>query len=879
MQGLADLLVKNDEGELYARAPIDASSDPLSRSRPRAPSSPTVADVCPNVGGSTTRRDEPSVLVLPRPGMVIDGKRELTQYIGAGAFGSVYEARQLDLDRLEAIKFLHERWMTPECGEVGARFLAEARVMARLRGPHLVGVHDWGTLPGGLPYFVMDRLQGKTLRARLREEADITLPEFFTLAVQLVQGLCEIHEHEVIHRDVKPENIFLDEQGVKLLDFGLAKTSVAMTATDAVMGTPLYMAPEIITGREEPGIRTELYAASAVMYEMLAGHPPFRRLGTSRREFEQVVVHQTPARLVTHRDGIPVELEALVLGGLAKRQADRPISARAMLDRLLAIRARWPEALGGGMEQAEGRSVEDEPPTIETGPVRRDTAGSDEEEPRPRRSVTRRWRGPALALTMVALAILGLGWAALPLPPELGDGAGGILVVRSYWGPKTVQDAHARACAALGGDRRLPADAVDSLPVRCVALSRWHARWPRVQEVGEALGAEAVVLVTDQAVRVRVVDQGRSSPMVAQMPPLDLPVGTGTVERLAPVLRALLRPDVTVDELPILDPHSDGFHGAVLAEALRRLHDQRDPEARERLDALARCTTGERGGVAPYYCTLAQLLRTLDMPCERAIAPLRALLDDEGASALAPTVQIELARCLARDGSDARRSEAERLAKAVLVARPSPCVAASWMSTVARIAAHGGDHSGALRAGTTFSLATLTRCFRPMVVRELGERAYILATTQPPRWCEAAQDAADAHDLGPRDLDILINWAEAVALCPRSTAPARRAVVAELDPARFDGDVRRTQVAFMRWVLTRAPEDAHVVIDRYDGVPIGEAPLPPGLLPGLDLCEHTLPCADDVLTTPKNLGSVARLAHRLGLDQAGPAGRRVGTRP
>ncbi len=874
MQGLADLLVKNDEGELHARAPADVPSGQPLGSRPRKPSAPTVADVPLDAADAMVPRDDPSALVLPRRGLVIEGKRELTQYIGAGAFGSVYEARQLDLDRLEAIKFLHERWMTPEHSEIGVRFLAEARVMARLRGPHLVAVHDWGTLPGGLPFFVMERLQGETLRARLRQGTEISLPEFFALATQLLLGLCEVHEHEVIHRDVKPENIFLTAEGVKLLDFGLAKTSLAMTMTDAVMGTPLYMAPEIITGREQPDTRTDLYATSAVMYEMLTGHPPFRQLDTSRRELEQAIVHEVPAPLRTRREGIPVELEALVFRGLAKRQAERPSTARAMLDRLLDIRARLQEASSADTHLLVERSIDHASPTVEMEPVPEDAPGPDDEGRRPVASATRRWRGSATALTVMALVVLGLGWAMWPLRPELGDVSDGLLVVRSYWAAETARDAHASACAALGGDRALPADTVDSLSVRCAVLSQWHAAWPRLQEAGEGLGVEAVVLVTNEVIRIRVLDRGRTSPLLAQLPPLELPVGTGTMERFAPVLRALLRSGMPVNELPILDPVRDGFHGAVLAEALRQYYDQRDPGARGRLEVLARCTPDVRDGLASYYCDLAHLLRATDLPCDRAITPLRTLLDavDQGGGTLAPTVRIELARCLARDGSEATRAEAERLAEAILVAGPPPCVAASLMSTVARIAANGGDRSGQLRASTTFNLVKLQQCSRPMVVRELGERAYVLATMKPPLWCEAARDAADAHELAPRDLDAVVNWAEAVSLCPRSTEPTRRAVVTELDPARFDSGAPRARVAFMRWVLTCTPADARAVLDAYNSVPMSKAAMPLGLLPGLELCDRSSPSAYEVLARPKAPDSAVRLVRGLGLDDAGSTG-------
>ncbi|MEM9454249.1 MAG: serine/threonine-protein kinase [Myxococcota bacterium] len=868
LEGLANLLAKNTDGDLYRGGRGDDSDRaPSPRSGPAAPLAPTVEEAPSDDAAPIDPVSSDDERVLPHLGLVIDGKRELIRHIGAGSFGSVYEARQRDLDRLEAVKFLHERWMGAEYGEIRARFLAEARVMARMQGPHLVAVHDWGILPGGLPYFVMERLEGKTLRQRLHQDDKLPLPEVFEIAVGLLKGLCEVHAHRVIHRDVKPGNIILTDDGIKLLDFGLAKTSMGMTSDDVVMGTPLYMAPEVVTGEARPDARTDLYAAAVVIYEMLAGEAPFRRSGKHRRELERSIVHEAPAPLSVRRPGLPAELEALVLGALAKRQTDRPSTAQAMLDRLLHIQARWREAADVETRPIRGNVVEGSSPNGDG--VFEDVTGPDGDAPELERPATGRRRWPAVALVVVALVLVGVGGAMWPLRSERGDLSDGILVVRSYWASQAVEDAHASACAALGGERALPADAVGGRPVRCVALSWWDAAWPRLQRLGDARGAGAVVLVSERAVRIRVSDQGPMSPLLAQLPSLELPTGTGAIERVAPVLEALLRPGAPVGELPVLDPVRDGFHATVLAEVLRRYHGARDPQTRERLEVLARCAGDTTDAVTSYYCDLAQLLRAMDMPCERAIVPLRTLVAaaEPNADVLALTARAELARCLARDGRETARDEAERLALAVLAGGPTPCIAASLMSTVAHIAANGGDRSGALRRGTTLDLVTLQRCPRPMVARELGERAYLLATAEPPRWCAAARDAADAHDLLAQDIDVLVNWAEAVAMCPKSTTSTRDAVVSELDLASVGAGAPRVRVAFMRWVLTRGAADARAVLDAYDDVSMNEAPLPPGPWPSLGLCESDRSsCAYEVLMAPKGPDSAVQLARGLGLD-------------
>ncbi|MFO0611692.1 MAG: serine/threonine-protein kinase [Polyangiaceae bacterium] len=206
---------------------------------------------------------------------MLDDRYELVSLLGVGGMGEVWRARHVALDKAVAVKVL--RFAAPSAR---ARFLREARVLAALRHEGLVEVHDFGETPHRFPYFVMELLEGESLANRLDRERQVPAREAVRIAVAVAEGLSAAHAAGVIHRDVKPDNVLLvgSSRRPKVVDFGIASAQrdgdERLTVSGAVLGTPQYMAPEIIRG-EEGGAGADVWGLAVTLYEMVAGAPPF----------------------------------------------------------------------------------------------------------------------------------------------------------------------------------------------------------------------------------------------------------------------------------------------------------------------------------------------------------------------------------------------------------------------------------------------------------------------------------------------------------------------------------------------------------------------------------------------------------------------------
>jgi serine/threonine-protein kinase len=238
----------------------------------------------------------------------------------------VYLARDIRHKRLVALKVLH-----PDLGAVlgTERFLREIETAARLQQPHILTVLDSGEAAARL-WFTMPYVEGESLRDRLRREKQLPVDEAVRITREAAQALDYAHRHDVIHRDVKPENLLLTEDGNTLVaDFGVARALAggeeALTQTGLAVGTPAYMSPEQASGARDLDARTDVYALATVLYEMLAGEPPFA--GPTPQAAVARRFSEAPRPLRQVRETVPEAVEQAVLKGLAKAPADRFPSA------------------------------------------------------------------------------------------------------------------------------------------------------------------------------------------------------------------------------------------------------------------------------------------------------------------------------------------------------------------------------------------------------------------------------------------------------------------------------------------------------------------------------------------------------------------------
>lgn len=270
-------------------------------------------------------------------GQLVEGKYRIDKMIGKGGMGAVYAAENTRLGKTVAIKVLTQGH--DNHSPAARRFMREARVAGSIGHRNIVEVFDLGELADGTPFIVMELLEGESLADRLDVMGGLPIEQVVAIAKQILSGLEAAHNKGVIHRDLKPDNIFLKRQigtsapAVKIVDFGISKTTsedtMAITMTGAVVGTPYYLSPEQARGDRDIDLRIDIWAMGVLLYECLTGVMPF-----NADNYGSLLVKilneraKSPRKL---RPAISPELDAVVMTALAHDREERFSSATEML--------------------------------------------------------------------------------------------------------------------------------------------------------------------------------------------------------------------------------------------------------------------------------------------------------------------------------------------------------------------------------------------------------------------------------------------------------------------------------------------------------------------------------------------------------------------
>jgi hypothetical protein len=467
-------------------------------------------------------------------GTVLAERYELGRVLGTGGMGAVFEARDLRLARAVAVKVM--RPVFAEHAEYIRRFLREAQAASKIRHRNVVVVLDYGEAAGRLVYSVMEFLVGKDLEEVLREQPDQRLPwgQVCGLLLQIANGLKAAHGQGVIHRDIKPANCFLtqedDEPVVKLVDFGIAKLDDAaqsqqLTSAGNLVGTPSYIAPELVRTQSPANPRSDVYSLGVVAYRMLAGSLPFT--GETPFEVMRRACMEPVPRMRQHVPELPAAVESFVLEMLAKEPGDRPPD-------MLVVRQRLQE-LGRETLGAQGVALATSTTLLLAGQGRASLPATERTTlPRVVARRTVRAEAPDVEITAVQLE---------PLPDELDRRS-----PRPSGSPPAVLVAPVGAPMQLARDpASSPSRSGETLPVVGESTLRMGdsalIASPRRRRVGWLVGVGVVAAVGSLAVLAIPNEAGRSEGEIGE-----LVAGQPAVDEAAPVEGRAVTPVVRPGE-------------------------------------------------------------------------------------------------------------------------------------------------------------------------------------------------------------------------------------------------------------------------------------------------------------------------------------------
>jgi serine/threonine-protein kinase len=471
--------------------------------------------------------------------------------------GVVVAAKHLVLEQHVAIKFLAGEALRNK--DVVERFKREAKVGAKVKSEHVTRVHDVGTVAGGVPYIVMEYLEGRDLGDIIKKDGELPLDEACEIALQACEALAEVHAAGIVHRDLKPSNLFITRRSdaspcVKLLDFGISKFTVhlddpsgdpGLTATATILGSPLYMSPEQLKSTKDVDAGTDIWSLGAVLYEALTARPAFR--AETVLQVCAMIASDDPPLPSTLRSSLPIELERGILACLEKKPAKRsslvefarvlaqyaPDRARACLERIEAV---------AGPAEARPRSsmgrVDSKPPT-------RRSRQQSSPETRDRRGKRAGW-SPLVVLLVGATGVFAFGVysGSIHVSALLGDVANATSSV-----PFVIASAIPEATASSSHDG--PAASQKPPPVPAAAPA---------EPPSEAAAAEASDLAAPSASALPSAnekgDDGGEEP---------LPLASAIASALAPYLAPYAGP------APSLTPPSSPPHApAVISSAAKK---------------------------------------------------------------------------------------------------------------------------------------------------------------------------------------------------------------------------------------------------------------------------------------------------------------------
>jgi serine/threonine protein kinase len=283
-------------------------------------------------------------------GQVLAGKYRIDEKIDEGGMGCVYRATHVLMEKTIAVKVLHPALAADD--KIVARFTREAKAASRISHPHAINVTDFGESENGIVYLVMEYLRGRTLKDIIRSEGPMPLSRVVEIVRQVSGALEAAHAEGVVHRDLKSDNIMLEEASgggdwAKVLDFGIAKiqqtaqsvheTDPGLTSPNLIIGTPQYMSPEQCSQASDIDTRSDVYSFGVIVYEMLAGHVPFT--GDSPTAIMMKHLQEPPPSILEERKDLPASVGRVIARALAKRPEDRYQKAGDLYDELSAAAA------------------------------------------------------------------------------------------------------------------------------------------------------------------------------------------------------------------------------------------------------------------------------------------------------------------------------------------------------------------------------------------------------------------------------------------------------------------------------------------------------------------------------------------------------------